>query len=143
MGNATAPIPSDVLDHVSIAVPDLEAAADFYRDNFGCTVGDVIEVPADNMRIAYVELANIKIELMQPLDAGSAVGKFLARNPSGGIHHICVATPDADGAAVAAGAAGLRILGEGGTRPGPHGRKLFFLHPKDCMGTLIEVEETD
>lgn len=143
MSASEAPIPSDVLDHVSIAVPDLDVAADFYRNTFGCAVGDAIDVPEQGMRIAYVALANIKIELMQPLDGASAVGKFLARNPAGGLHHVCMATPDADEAAKAAPDAGLRVLGDGTPKPGHHGRKLFFLHPKDCAGTLIEIEEAD
>jgi methylmalonyl-CoA/ethylmalonyl-CoA epimerase len=143
MGDAGLPIPSDVLDHVSIAVPDLEAAADFYRNIFGLTVGDAIDLPGEAMRIAYVQLANIKIELMQPTGENAAIAKFLARNPTGGIHHICMATPDADAAANAASKAGLRVLGDGAPRPGHHGRKLFFLHPKDAIGTLIEVEEAE
>ena len=137
------PIPSDTLDHVSIAVPDLEEAAAFYRDNFGLSVGDPIALPAESMRIAYVQLANIKIELMQPTSDGSAITKFLARHPAGGIHHICMATPDADAAANAACKAGLRVLGDGAPRPGHHGRNLFFLHPRDALGTLIEVEEAE
>lgn len=141
MGEVT-PIPSDTLDHISIAVPDLEAAARFYRNTFGCDVGDAIDVPERGMRIAYVSLANIKIELMQPSGDASTVAKFLERNPAGGIHHICLGSPDADGAAAAAEAAGLRVLG-GAPRPGHHGRKLFFLHPKDTLGTLIEVEEAE
>ena len=143
MGEAGLPIPSDVLDHVSIAVPDLKAAAAFYRDNFGLTVGDPIALPAEGIRIAYVQLANIKIELMQPTSDGSAIAKFLARNPAGGIHHICLATADADAAAEAASKAGLRVLGDGAAKPGHHGRKLFFLHPKDALGTLIEVEQAE
>ena len=143
MGEAAAPIPADHLDHVSIAVPDLGVAAAFYRDTFGCDVGAPIDVPGEDMRIAYVQLANIKIELMQPLDDASAVGKFLARNPAGGIHHICMATPDAEAATDAASKAGLRVRGDGAPKPGHHGHKLFFLHPKDCIGTLIEVEEAD
>lgn len=143
MGDKAATIPADHLDHVSIAVPDLDAAAAFYRDTFGCALSAPIDVPGEGMRIAYVQLANIKIELMQPLDDASAVGKFLARNPAGGLHHICMATRDADAAAKAAPNAGLRVLGDGAPKPGHHGRKLFFLHPKDAIGTLIEIEQAD
>ena len=141
MDDATAPIPANHVDHISIAVPDLDTAAAFWRETFGCEVGEPIDVPGEGMRIAYVQLANIKIELMQPGNEASAAGKFLARNPTGGLHHICVATSDAVAAAKAATDAGLRVLGDGTPKPGHHGHKLFFLHPKDCMGTLIEVEE--
>ncbi|NQV56355.1 MAG: methylmalonyl-CoA epimerase [Rhodospirillales bacterium] len=142
-GATPPPIPSQTLDHISIAVPDLEAAAEFYRATFGAEVDDAIEIPEQGMRMAYVRLANAKIELMQPTDDASPVGKFIQRNPAGGIHHLCFATPDADQAATDAGAAGLRIVGGGAPKPGHHGRKLFFLHPKDAIGTLIEVEEEE
>jgi methylmalonyl-CoA/ethylmalonyl-CoA epimerase len=141
MGDEAAPIPANHVDHISIAVPDLDAAAAFWRETFGCEVSAPIDVPGEDMRIAYVQLANIKIELMQPASEASAAGKFLARNPAGGLHHICVATPDAGAAAKAAADAGLRVLGDGAPKPGHHGHELFFLHPKDCMGTLIEVEQ--
>ena len=143
MGDRAATIPADHLDHISIAVPDLDAAAAFYRDTFGCEVGAPIDVPSEGMRIAYALFTNIKIELMQPLGDASAAGKFLARNPAGGLHHICMATEDVDAAAKAAPNAGLRVLGDEAPKPGHHGRKLFFLHPKDAIGTLIEVEQAD
>ncbi len=131
----TPPIPAGELDHVSIAVPNLAAAADFYRDTFGCEVSDPIEIPGQGIRIAYVSLANAKIELMEPTDPTSAIAKFIERNPKGGLHHLCLTTPNAD---EAARATGLRVIGQGVSHDG---RKLFFLHPKDAHGTLIEIEE--
>ena len=136
--NKSPSIPAGELDHVSIAVPDLNAAVDFYRDTFGCDVSDPIDLPDQGIRIAYVSLANAKIELMEPTDPSSTVAKFIERNPAGGLHHLCLTTPDVDDAARLAKGEDLRIIGEGVSH---HGRKLFFLHPKDAHGTLIEIEE--
>ena len=131
-------IPVGELDHLSIAVPDLKAAADFYRDTFGCDVSDPIDLPEQNMRIAYVTLANTKIELMEPTNSSSTIAKFIKRNPGGGLHHFCLTTPNADIAAKEAETQKLRVIGQG---TGHHGRAMFFLHPKDALGTLIEIEE--
>ena len=131
------PIPASELDHVSIAVPDLAAAADFYRDTFGCEVSEPIDLPDQGMRIAYVTLANAKIELMEPTDPSSTIAKFIERNPAGGLHHFCLTTADVVNAAKATE---QRIVGQGVSH---HGRKLFFIHPKDAHGALIEIEEED
>ena len=134
------PVEVSAIEHVAIAVPDLERAVEFYRSRFGAHVGEPIDVPRQKIRIACVEFANAKIELMQPTDENSAVGKFLARNPNGGLHHICLATSDANRAHAAADALELRPLGP--PTEGYHGRSLFFIHPKAAMGTLVEIEES-
>lgn len=141
MSNINPPIPVTGFDHISLAVPDLDAAMALYRDQFGCTVGEPIEIPKQGIRMAYVDLGNAKIELMEPLDETSPIAKFIERNPAGGIHHFCLTTENAESAARAATAASLRVLGT--PAPGHHGRDLFFLHPKDMLGTLIEVEEAE
>ena len=133
-----APIPAQGLDHVSIAVPDLDAAIRLYRERFGCEVSEPSENPRQGVRMAMIRLENARIELMEPLGEDSPIAGFLERNPAGGIHHFCLTTPDVDSAAAAANKNGLRVLGE----PTPDSR-LFFIHPKDSMGTLIEIEETD
>ncbi|MDE0305396.1 MAG: methylmalonyl-CoA epimerase [Albidovulum sp.] len=133
------PLDISAIEHVAIAVPDLENAIEFYKSRFGANVGDPVDIPSQSIRIACVEFANAKIELMQPLEENSAVGKFLARNPAGGLHHICFATGDADRAYADADSLELRPLGP--PSKGYHGRPLFFLHPKAAMGTLIEIEE--
>mgnify|MGYP003389264361 CR=1 FL=1 len=141
MSKSDAPIPIAGFDHISIAVPDLDAATELYRTKFGCVVSEPIDIPKQGIRMAYVDLGNAKIELMQPLDQSSPIAKFLERNPAGGIHHFCMTTADANSAAVAATAADMRVLAD--PTPGHHGRQLFFLHPKDSLGTLIEIEETE
>lgn len=135
----TPPIDVQGCDHVAIAVPDLEAACRLFRDRFGLAVGAPKEVPAQKVRIAYVELGQIRLELMEPLGAGSPLASFLGRHPAGGLHHIALTTADAGESHKAARAAGLRTAGQGVTT-GHHGRELFFLHPSECLGTLVEIE---
>ena len=131
-------IPIDKLDHISIAVPSLDLASKFYIDTFGYEVSDPIDIPNQKMRIAYVILSNVKIELMEATGPGSTITKFLERNPAGGIHHFCLTTPDAAVAAKVAKVKKIKVIGEGVS----HDEKnLFFLHPKDTLGTLIEIEE--
>jgi methylmalonyl-CoA/ethylmalonyl-CoA epimerase len=132
----------DGFSHVGIAVPDLEAARALFAQSFGCSVGAPIDVPGQALRLAYVELGPVKIELLMPTDKSSPVAKFLERNPKGGLHHIALSVADAQAAAVASAAAGLQVLGAG-PAPGHHGRPLFFLHPKDAVGALVEIEERE
>jgi methylmalonyl-CoA/ethylmalonyl-CoA epimerase len=140
MGSATAPIPAKSLDHVSLAVPDLAAALDMYQTRFGCEVTAPKDLPEQGIRMAYVLLGNAKIELMEPLDDASPIANFLERNPAGGIHHFCLTTDDVDTAAKAGGD-NYRVLAD--PKPGHHGRDLFFIHPKDSLGVLIEIEEAE
>ena len=136
-----APVPVEGLNHVAIAVPDLDAAVAFYREKFGCMVTKIVEVESQGVRMAYVKLADAKLELMEPLNEYSPIAKFLNRNPKGGIHHICLTVPDVAEAADGASVAGIRVLGDGKPVKGYEGQDLFFMHPKDTLGTLIEIEE--
>lgn len=138
---SNTPIPVNGLDHISLAVPDLDAAVDLYRSKFGCVVSEPKDFPEQGIRMAYVDLGNAKIELITPLDALSPVAKFIERNPAGGIHHFCLTTANAEAAATAAAGKNLRSIAP--PSPGHHGRKLFFLHPKDLFGSLIEIEEDE
>ena len=139
----TAPIPAKRLEHVALAVPDLQAAITFFSKTFGLAVSEMVVSPEQGVRMAYVDLGNAKLELMEPVGDASPIAKFVSQNPSGGIHHICIETDDAEKAIAGAGGAGLRVLGDGTAKPGHHGKKLFFLHPKDTLGALMEIEETD
>lgn len=136
-----APIPAQSIDHVAVAVPDLEEAIRLYVDTFAGRITEPVDVPEQGIRIAYVELANARIELMQPIRPDSPVARYLERNPRGGIHHFCLTTEDVDAAARDADARGLRLVGP--PARGHHGRKLFFLHPADTIGALVEVEEPE
>jgi methylmalonyl-CoA/ethylmalonyl-CoA epimerase len=129
------------LNHVAIAVPDLEKAARTYRETLGARVSAPASLPAHGVTVAFVKLPNVKIELLQPLGANSPIAKFLERNPDGGLHHLCYEVEDIIAARDQLKAAGGRVLGDGNPKIGAHGKPVLFLHPKDFAGTLIEIEQ--
>ena len=129
------------LNHVALAVPDLEIAARLYRDTLGAQVSVPQSLPEHGVRIVFVDLPNTRIELMQPLGEDSPIAGFLARHPAGGMHHICYEVDDIVAAIARLKREGVRILGDGEPKTGAHGRPVVFLSPKDFSGTLIELEE--
>ena len=129
------------LNHVAIAVPDLDAAAAQYRDTLGATVGPPQDEPDHGVTVVFIELPNTKIELLHPLGAESPIAGFLAKNPAGGIHHVCYEVDDILAARDRLKAAGARVLGDGDPKIGAHGKPVLFLHPKDFAGTLVELEQ--
>ncbi len=129
------------LNHVAIAVPDLEAGVAVYRDTLGAKVSDPQEEPDHGVVVVFVELPNTKIELLHPLGEGSPIAGFLGKNPGGGIHHVCYEVEDIQAAAQKLKADGARVLGDGNPRIGAHGKPVLFLHPKDFCGTLVELEQ--
>lgn len=129
------------LNHVAIAVPDLEAAADQYRDTLGARVGPPQDEPDHGVTVVFIELPNTKVELLYPLGEASPIAGFLEKNPSGGIHHICYEVDDILAARDQLQAKGARVLGSGEPKIGAHGKPVLFLHPKDFTGTLVELEQ--
>lgn len=129
------------LNHVAIVVPDLGAAAALYSTKFGADVSSPVDLPAHGVSLVFVQLPNSKIELMTPLGTASPVRAFLDRNPAGGLHHVCYEVEDLRAARDMLIATGLRVLGSGEPALGAHGSPVLFLHPKDTLGTLIELEE--
>ncbi|GAB4574244.1 MAG: methylmalonyl-CoA epimerase [Rhodothalassiaceae bacterium] len=129
------------LNHVAIATPDLEAASRLYRETFGARVSDPVDQPAHGVTTVFVDLPNTRIELLHPLGDDSPISGFLARNPAGGIHHVCYEVTDIRAARDRLLADGLRVLGDGEPKIGAHGKPVLFLHPKDFLGTLVELEE--
>ncbi len=129
------------LNHVAIAVPDLDAAVARYRDTLGANVGAPQDHPEHGVTVVFIELPNTKIELLYPLGENSPIQGFLDRNPSGGIHHVCYEVDDILAARDRLQAAGARVLGSGEPKTGAHGKPVLFLHPKDFNGTLIELEQ--
>ncbi|WP_127524002.1 methylmalonyl-CoA epimerase [Mesorhizobium sp. Z1-4] len=129
------------LNHVAIAVPDLEAAVASYRDRLGAAVSAPQALPEHGVTVVFVELANTKVELLEPLGEGSPIAAFLERNSAGGMHHICYEVDDIIAARDQLRAGGARVLGDGEPKTGAHGKPVLFLHPKDFQGTLVELEQ--
>jgi methylmalonyl-CoA/ethylmalonyl-CoA epimerase len=129
------------LNHVAIAVPDLEAAAQVYRGMLGAAVSQAVPQPMHGVTVIFVTLPNTKIELLQPLGDNSPIAAFLERNPSGGIHHLCYEVDDILATRDRLKAEGARVLGDGEPKIGAHDKPVLFLHPKDFCGTLIELEQ--
>ncbi len=129
------------LNHVAIAVADLEAAAALYRTSLGARVSEPASLPEHGVRVVFVELPNAKIELLQPLGENSPIARFLQKNPDGGMHHLCFEVDDILAARDQLKLAGARVLGDGEAKIGAHGKPVLFLHPKDFSGTLIELEQ--
>ena len=129
------------LNHVAIAVPDLEAATAVYRDTLGAQVSAPQPVPEHGVTVVFVNLPNTKIELLHPLGEKSPIAGFLEKNASGGIHHICYEVEDIMAARDQLVAKGARVLGDGQPKIGAHGKPVLFLHPKDFYGTLVEIEQ--
>lgn len=129
------------LNHVAIAVPDLEAASASYAQTLGAVVHPPQDEPDHGVRVVFIELPNTKIELLHPLGDESPIAGFLAKNPVGGIHHICYEVDDILAARDKLQADGARILGDGNPKIGAHGKPVLFLHPKDFNGALIELEQ--
>ncbi len=129
------------LNHVAIAVPDLEAAAEQYRSTLGAKVGAPQDEPDHGVTVVFIELPNTKVELLYPLGDKSPITGFLEKNPSGGIHHMCFEVDDILAARDQLKAAGARVLGNGEPKIGAHKKPVLFLHPKDFNGCLIELEQ--
>jgi len=129
------------LNHVAIVVPDLEAASAIYRDTLGASVSQPLELPEHGVITVFVELPNTKIELLHPMSDESPIAKFLEKNPSGGMHHICYEVADIEAAAARMQESGARVLGDGSPKIGAHNKPVLFLHPKDFCGTLVELEQ--
>jgi methylmalonyl-CoA/ethylmalonyl-CoA epimerase len=129
------------LNHIAIAVPDLAKASALYRDTMGARVTAPVDQPAHGVTTVFVELPNTKIELLHPLGEKSPIANFLTRNPDGGIHHICYEVQDIYAARDQLKAQGARVLGDGEPKIGAHNKPVLFLHPKDFVGTLVEIEQ--
>ena len=129
------------LNHVAIAVSDLEAATATYRDTLGAEVSEAVDQPDHGVVTVFITLPNTKIELLAPLGDDSPIAKFLERNPAGGIHHVCYEVDDIKLASDKLKKEGARVLGGGEPKIGAHGKPVLFLNPKDFCGTLVELEE--
>jgi len=129
------------LNHIAIAVPNIKEAADQYRNIFGAKVSEEVEQPDHGVTTVFIDLGNTKIELLEVLGEDSPIQKFLDKNPKGGMHHICLEVENINEAIEKLNTHEVSITGTGKPKIGAHGKPVVFLHPKDCNGTLIELEE--
>ncbi|CAL1603762.1 unnamed protein product [Knipowitschia caucasica] len=128
------------LNHIAVAVPDMEKATSLYRDVLGATVSDKVPLPEHGVYTVFVELGNTKLELLHPLGEKSPIAGFLQKNKAGGMHHICIEVDNINAAITDLKAKNIRTL-SAEPRIGAHGKPVMFLHPKDCDGVLVELEE--
>ncbi|MGG6895399.1 methylmalonyl-CoA epimerase [Rhizobium sp. BR 315] len=129
------------INHIALAVPDIATASRAYRETLGAVVSAPQALPEHGVTVVFVELPNSKVELLEPLGDASPIAAFLAKNPDGGMHHICYEVADILAARNHLVATGARVLGNGEPKIGAHGKPVLFLHPKDFFGTLIELEQ--
>jgi methylmalonyl-CoA/ethylmalonyl-CoA epimerase len=127
------------LSHVAIAVPSIASAAATLARKLGLMVGPIVENVEQGVRLAYVDLGNARLELIEPLRTDSPIARFLERNPHGGLHHVSFNVGDLDAALAATAEAGARTVGRRGHNT--HGQPIAFLHPADVLGALVELEE--
>lgn len=129
------------LNHIAIAVPDLDAASAVYRDTLGAAVSHPQALPEHGVTVVFIDLGNTKVELLEPLGDNSPIAAFLEKNASGGMHHVCYEVDDIIAARDRLEGEGARVLGDGEPKIGAHGKPVLFLHPKDFCGTLVELEQ--
>lgn len=129
------------LNHVAIAVADLDAASAVYRSRLGAKVSEPRALPEHGVSVVFVDVPNTRIELIAPLGEHSPIAKFVAAHPRGAIHHLCFEVDDILAARQRVTDTGGHVLAGGCPTRGAHGKKVLFLDPKDCAGALIELEE--
>ena len=129
------------LNHIAIAVADLQSASHLYKSAFNANVSEPQDLPEHGVTTVFVELDNTKLELLVPLGENSPIAKFVENNPAGAIHHFCIEVDDIDAAIDCAKQNNLRILGSQEPKIGAHGKPVVFLHPKDMLGCLVEFEQ--
>jgi methylmalonyl-CoA/ethylmalonyl-CoA epimerase len=131
------------LNHVGIACVSIDATIAMYARLFGASVSTPpFDLPAQGVRVAFIDVANSQLELIEPLGEGSPIHSFLKKNPNGGQHHVCFEVADIIAARDAMRARGATVLGTGEPRIGAHGVPIIFVHPKDTGGVLIELMAT-
>ncbi len=129
------------LNHVGIAVPDIEQACETYRSLYGATdITKPFDMPEQGVKVCFVNLPNSQIELIEPLSDASPIANFLKKNPAGGQHHVCFEVADINEAVTEMEKRGATVLGK--PRIGAHGTMIIFVHPKNSNGVLVELMET-
>ena len=127
------------LDHIAIAVPDLEAAIRRFSEDIGLVLEGTEDVVDQQTTTAFLPAGETRIELIHPMEEQGPVQAFLDKR-GGGLHHLCFETDDLDGDVERLRAKGYRFISES-PREGAHGTRVIFIHPKSCGGVLIELAE--
>lgn len=127
------------LDHIAIAVPDIEAAIRRFASDLGLELEGREDVEAAKTTTAFFPIEGTKIELVHPLRGEGPIAKYLDKR-GGGLHHICFETDDIQGDVGRLRELGYRFLADAPT-PGAHGKMVIFIHPKSCGGVLIELAQ--
>jgi len=128
------------LNHIAIAVPDLEKATSLYRDVLKADVSDPCDLPEHGVTTVFINLPNTKLELLHPFGENSPIAGFLEKNKDGGLHHICIEVVCIRSAIEQMKTKGIRMLAKE-PKIGAHGKLVMFCHPKDCGGVLLEIEQ--
>ncbi|MFT3978817.1 MAG: methylmalonyl-CoA epimerase [Sphingomonas bacterium] len=129
------------LNHVGVATPSIAKSVETYRLLLGAeTIGEPFDLPAQGVKVCFIDAPNAQIELIEPYDENSPIAGFLRKNPAGGQHHVCFEVPEIHAAVAHMKASGATVLGE--PRIGAHGTPIVFVHPKDFGGMLVELMET-
>ena len=129
------------LNHVGVAVPNIEQACETYRTLYGATdITTPFDMPEQGVKVCFVNLPNSQIELIEPLSDASPIANFLKKNPAGGQHHVCFEVADINEAVTEMEKRGATVLGK--PRIGAHGTMIIFVHPKNSSGVLVELMET-
>ena len=129
------------INHIAIAVPCLRAASDEWRQKLDAEISAPQRLEEHGVTVVFIDTCNSKIELLEPIDEASPIAAFLAKNPQGGMHHICFDVDDIYASRDRLVAEGARILGSPEPKIGAHGKPVLFIHPKDITGTLIEIQQ--
>jgi len=129
------------LNHVGVAVPNIEQACETYRTLYGATdITMPFDMPEQGVKVCFVNLPNSQIELIEPLNDASPIANFIKKNPAGGQHHVCFEVADINQAVTEMEKRGATVLGK--PRIGAHGTMIIFIHPKNSNGVLVELMET-
>ena len=129
------------LNHVGVATPSIERAVEAYRTLLGAAaIGAPFDLPAQGVRVCFIDAPNTQIELIEPIDESSPIAGYLKKNPAGGQHHVCFEVPDITAAVAELRVKGATVLGE--PRIGAHGTPIVFIHPRDMGGVLVELMES-
>ncbi|MEW6488914.1 MAG: methylmalonyl-CoA epimerase [Thermodesulfobacteriota bacterium] len=126
------------INHIGIAVPDIEAAAKFYIEHLGLQLGGMEEVPDQKVKVAFLPIGEVRLELVQPTSPESPVAKFLEKNGGAGFHHIAYQVEDAAAEVERLKSAGVKMVDEK-PRTGAHNTRIAFVHPKASGGVLTEL----